>query len=174
MKLTRLLPTALAVLLPVAPAIPAEILELEQVREGSAAAPLVGGEGAVRFVLRVTATCGAEETLTALSVSVADSRQAVPPAGRDDAGRVDVVLEVPARQLKGVNRRLLCSDSIGTEGSLELLQGAFSANAAARCDDPERGSRTLYASTDVDVSYWCSGEDQSAEDQSGEEPPADN
>ncbi len=153
-----------ALLLLTVPALASAALELEQAKGGSAAAPLVGGEDTVRFVLQVTATCPADEELTALSVSMADTRRAISPADRDDEGRAEVVLEVPSRQLKGVNRRLLCSDSDRSEGSLELLQGAFSANAAARCTHPERGTRTLYASTDVDVSYWCSGPDQSGEE----------
>jgi len=138
-------------------------LELEQALEGSAAAPLLGEREPVRFLLRVAAACAGDEELTSLSVSVADTRLTADPGALDDAGSTTVALEVSPRQLRGVNERLLCSDTETAEGSLKLLRGAFSAAASARCTHAERGSRLLYASTDVDVSYWCPGPDQSAE-----------
>jgi hypothetical protein len=139
-------------------------LQLEQALEGSGAAPLIGEREPVRFVLRVVAACADDETLATLSVAVADTRLAAEPAALDDAGSIEVTLEVSPRQLRGINERLLCSDTAGEEGSLKLLRGAFSATASARCAQAERGSRLLYASTDVDVSYWCPGADQPPED----------
>lgn len=154
--------SCLTVLAAAASPVPAT-LDLRQIDEGSAAAPLLGETEPVRFVLRVAARCPDDEVLGALSVSLADTRLPVAARELDESGRIEVVLEVPATQLRGINERLLCSDNATAEGSLRLLRGAFSANASARCDHPERGSRTLYASTDVDVSYWCRG-DQSVDD----------
>lgn len=138
-------------------------LELEQVLEGDGAAPLLGEREPVRFRLRVLAACSADEELVSLSVAVADTRLAADPAVLDDDDGAELVLEVSPRQLQGINERLLCSDSDGGEGSLKLLRGAFSATASARCSHAERGPRLLYASTDVDVSYWCPGETQPSE-----------
>jgi len=142
----------------------ADVLELQQALRGSGAAPLLGESEPVRFFLRLVAVCGANEELASLSVSIADTRLAPDPGSLDDDGGKEVTLAVPPRQLQGVNRRLLCSDTEAAEGSLKLLRGAFSATASARCNHAERGSRLLYASTDVDVSYWCPGADQPPED----------
>ncbi len=139
----------------------AGMLELQQALEGSGAAPLLGKEEPVRFFLRLVATCGDDEKLASLAVSIADTRIAPDPGSLDEEHSTELALAVPPRQLQGINRRLLCSDTEASEGSLKLLRGAFSATAAARCTHPERGSRMLYASTDVDVSYWCPGADQS-------------
>lgn len=139
-------------------------LELGQAAEGAAAAPLLADSGPVPFRLEVAARCADGAELRSLSISLADTRLPLAPAELDAEGRTEVVLEVPAAQLKGINRRLLCSDSSAPEGSLKLLRGAFSASAAARCEHPERGSRTLYASTDVDVTYWCEADVQLPED----------
>jgi len=145
----------------------AGVLELQQALEGSGAAPLLGEREPVRFFLRLVAACGDDEELSSLSVSIADTRLAPDPASLDDDGSTEVTLAVSPRQLQGINRRLLCSDSGAAEGSLKLLRGAFSATASARCSHAERGSRLLYASTDVDVSYWCPGADQPPEDADG-------
>lgn len=141
----------------------AGMLEVEQAVEGSGAAPLLGEQEPVRFLLRVAAACAEDEELASLSVAIADTRLAADPAGLDEDGSTEVTLEVSPRQLQGINQRLLCSDIESPEGSLKLLRGAFSATASARCRHTERGSRLLYASTDVDVSYWCPGVDQSPE-----------
>lgn len=138
-------------------------LELEQALEGAGAAPLLGESEPVRFRLRVLAACSADEELVSLSVAVADTRLAADTAALDDEDSAEVVLEVSPRQLQGINERLLCSDSDAGEGSLKLLRGAFSATASARCSHTENGVRLLYASTDLDVSYWCPGGTQSPE-----------
>lgn len=138
----------------------AGVLELQQALEGSGAAPLLGESEPVRFFLRLVAACGEDEELASLSVSIADTRLAPDPRSLDEDGATEVALAVSPRQLQGINQRLLCSDTEGAEGSLKLLRGAFSATASARCSHAERGSRLLYASTDVDVSYWCPGADQ--------------
>ncbi|WP_405231562.1 hypothetical protein [Lentisalinibacter salinarum] len=145
----------------------AGVLELQQALEGSGAAPLLGDDEPVRFFLRLVAACGEDEELASLSVSIADTRLTPDPGSLDDDGSTEVTLAVSPRQLQGINRRLLCSDTEAAEGSLKLLRGAFSATASARCSHAERGSRLLYASTDVDVSYWCPGADQSPEDAAG-------
>mgnify|MGYP001110071097 CR=1 FL=1 len=142
-------------------------LVLEQALEGSGAAPLLGEREPVRFLLRVVAACNDDEELVSLSVSIADTRLAADPASLDVNDSTEVTLEVSPRQLQGINERLLCSDTATEEGSLKLLRGAFSAAASARCTHAERGSRLLYASTDVDVSYWCPGADQPPEDTDG-------
>ena len=163
----RPLPTlsllALCLCLAVVPA-RAGTIELEQALEGAGAAPLLGASEPVRFLLRVVAACSADEELVSLSVAVADTRLAADPAALDGDDSAEVVLEVPPRQLQGINERLLCSDSDAEEGSLKLLRGAFSATASARCSHAERGSRLLYASSEVDVSYWCPA---------GTQPPAE-
>jgi len=141
----------------------AATLGLEQAFEGPGAAPLLGEREPVRFVLRLVAACADDETLATLSVAIADTRLAAEPAALGDADSTEVTLEVPPRQLRGINERLLCSDIGAAEGSLKLLRGAFSAMASARCTHAERGSRLLYASADVDVSYWCPGGAQSPE-----------
>lgn len=145
----------------------AGVLELQQALEGSGAAPLLGDDEPVRFFLRLVAACSEDEELASLSVSIADTRLTPDPGSLDDDGSTEITLAVPPRQLQGINRRLLCSDTETAEGSLKLLRGAFSATASARCSHAERGSRLLYASTDVDVSYWCPGTDQSPEDAAG-------
>ncbi|WP_405221186.1 hypothetical protein [Lentisalinibacter sediminis] len=145
----------------------AGVLELKQALEGSGAAPLLGEREPVRFFLRLVAACGEDEKLASLSVSIADTRLTPDPASLDDEDSMELTLAVSPRQLQGINRRLLCSDTEAAEGSLKLLRGAFSGTASARCSHAERGSRLLYASTDVDVSYWCPGADQPPEDPAG-------
>lgn len=145
----------------------AGVLELQQALEGSGAAPLLGESEPVRFFLRLVAACGDDEELASLSVSIADTRLTPELSSLDDDDSTEVSLAVSPRQLQGINRRLLCSDTEAAEGSLKLLRGAFSATASARCRHAERGSRLLYASTDVDVSYWCPGAGQPPEDAAG-------
>lgn len=143
----------------------ADILTLRQAREGETAAPLLRDDHPARFLLRLSASCDDGEDLSAITISMADTRMTADPTLLDEAGQTELVLEVPSNQLRGINHRLLCTDETGPEGSLKLLLGAFSATASARCLHPERGSRTLYTSTDVDVSLWCTPaeHDQSAE-----------
>ena len=141
----------------------ADTLELEQTLDDSGAAPLLGEREPVRFVLRLVAACADDETLATLSVAIADTRLSADPAALDDGDSTELTLEVSPRQLRGINERLLCSDTGAGEGSLKTLRGAFSATASARCTHAERGSRLLYASTDVDVSYRCPRAAQSPE-----------
>ncbi len=159
------------VLLAGSPAL-AERLVLSQVTEGAASAPLLRQDEILEFLFEVRVACRPDESVAGISIAVADTRAAADASALDEDGIAELALSVPARQLQGINTRLLCEDETSPEGSLRLLHGAFGANASARCVHAEHGARTLYASADIDVSLWCPGPAVGADDAQSASPAA--
>lgn len=127
--------------------------------------PASGGRKFIRlpsleysFTLR--AWCHGSSAPESISLSVADTRKAIPWSQFDEGEKAEIALTVPARQIAPLPLDGFCSAALNDVQPAErnsdrvTVSAALSAQASVLCED-EAGQDITYVSKALDVTLLC-------------------
>ena len=118
---------------------------------------------ALEFQFGVNASCGPDQAVASVSISIADTRKTLGAEAFRDNAVVNATVALPARQIAPVAVDGFCPAS-QTESSSLLIQGAVTAHLSLRCASAD-GDSIAYTSQSLDVTVVCDTDsaDQGAE-----------
>lgn len=117
----------------------------------------------LEFEFAIHASCGPDQAVASVSISVADTRKTLSGAEFEDAAVVNTTIGLPARQISPIVVDDFCPDTQGENSNL-LIRGAVTAQVSLRCASAD-GDSITYASQSLDVTLVC---DANREDQGSE------
>ena len=120
--------------------------------------PLAEGHRLVRlptleFGFGIQASCGPDQTVKSVSISVADTRKTLSSADLPEGATINTSVTLPARQLSPIAVDGFCPET-AVAGSTLLLQDAVTAHLSLRCAS-DNGDSIMYSSQSLDVTLVC-------------------
>ena len=109
---------------------------------------------ALEFLLRIDAECVAEADIASISISIADTQNALTSTDLNDTAPIATRITIPARQVSPIAVQDFCPIEAPTAGDELVVRDALTAHVSLRCSS-EAGESITYASRALDVTLHC-------------------
>ncbi len=133
-------------------------LEVEVPPAVASLQPLAEGRRLVRlpaleFEFAIQASCGPDEAVKSVSISIADTRKSLADTDIPAGEPINTMVRLPARQLAPIAVNGFCPETAVTGSSL-LLRDAVTAHVSLRCAGDD-GDSITYSSQALDITLVC-------------------